>query len=80
VRQPARPAEDLSGDRLREIYSQYVQSRRDRNESTAGITFEKLADSLRTQADKLREKHAAKRVDYEVVVKDGKTLIKPIVR
>jgi hypothetical protein len=72
--------EDLSPDRLREIYSQYVQTRRDRNESTAGITYEKLADSLRAQADKLREKHAAKKVDYEVVVKDGKTLIKPIVR
>ena len=55
-------------------------SRRERNESTAGITFEKLADSLRSQADKLKSKHSAKRVDYEVVVKDGKTLIKPIVR
>lgn len=83
---PLKPAakkpgdENLSSDRLREIYSQYVQSRRDRNESTAGITFDKLADSLRSQADKLREKHAAKKIDYEVVVKDGKTLIKPIVR
>lgn len=57
-----------------------MQTRRDRNESTAGITYEKLADSLKAQADKLREKHAAKKVDYEVVVKDGKTLIKPIVR
>jgi hypothetical protein len=72
--------EDLSPDRLKEIYTQYVQTRRDRNESTAGITYEKLADSLRAQADKLREKHAAKKVDYEIVVKDGKTLIKPIVR
>ena len=65
---------------MREIYSQYVQARRDRNESTAGITFEKLSDSLRSQATKLKEKHSAKRVDYEIVVKDGKTLIKPIVR
>lgn len=82
LKPPPKPAgnEALSSDRLREIYSQYVQSRRDRNESTAGITFDKLADSLRSQADKLREKHAAKKVDYEVVVKDGKTLIKPIVR
>ncbi len=83
VSAPARPTksgEDISDQRLREIYSQYVNTRRERNESTAGITFEKLADSLRSQADKLRSKHAAKRVDYEIVVKDGKTLIKPIVR
>jgi hypothetical protein len=71
---------DLNDGRLREIYGQYVQARRDRNESTAGITFEKLADSLRSQADKLKGKHGSKRVDYEVVVKDGKTLIKPIVK
>lgn len=77
---PGKSAEDLSDNRLREIYSQYVNARRERNESTAGLTFEKLADSLRSQADKLRSKHAAKKVDYEVVVKDGKTLIKPIVR
>ena len=78
---PSKPGDDSLGDgRLREIYSQYVQARRDRNESTAGITFEKLADSLRSQADKLRTKHTAKRVDFEVVVKDGKALIKPIVR
>ena len=73
-------SENLSDGRLREIYSQYVQARRDRNESTAGLTFEKLSDTLRSQADKLKEKHSAKRVDYEVVVKEGKTVIKPIVR
>jgi len=77
----SKPGEDnLTDGRLREIYSQYVQARRERQESTAGITFEKLADSLRSQADKLRTKHTAKSVDYEVVVKDGKALIKPIVR
>jgi hypothetical protein len=76
---PSTPG-DLSDTRLREIYSQYVQARRERNESTAGITFDKLADSLRSQAEKLKSKHSAKRVDYEIVVKDGKTLIKPIVK
>jgi hypothetical protein len=56
-----------------------VQSRRERNESTAGVTFEKLSDSLKSQAEKLKDKHN-KRVDYEIVVKDGKTLINPIVK
>ncbi|MFO0611907.1 MAG: MXAN_5187 C-terminal domain-containing protein [Polyangiaceae bacterium] len=70
---------DLNDGRLREIYAQYVQARRERNESTAGITFEKLSDSLKSQAEKLKGVHK-KRVDYEVVVKDGKTLIKPIVK
>jgi hypothetical protein len=66
--------------RLREIYSEYVQAKRKANESTAGVTFEKLADSLRVQTDKLKNKHAGRKVDYQVVVKDGKTLIKPIIK
>jgi hypothetical protein len=66
--------------KLRAIYQQYIKSRREQNEPVAGITYDKLADSLRSQAQKLKEKHSANRVDYEVVVKDGKTLIKPIVR
>ena len=66
--------------KLRAIYQQYIKSRREQNEPVAGITYDKLADSLRSQAQKLKDKHSANRVDYEVVVKDGKTLIKPIVR
>jgi hypothetical protein len=74
------PAKDLSEQRMREIYSQYVQTRRERNEPTTNITYEKLSESLRSQTEKLKQKHASKTIDYEVVVKDGKTLIKPIVR
>lgn len=71
---------ELEEKRLRQIYSKYIETKRSANEPTAGITYEKLADSLRAQAAKLRATHPAKRVDYEVVVKDGKTLLKPILR
>jgi hypothetical protein len=77
--EPAAP-KDLSDQRMREIYSQYVQTRRERNEPTTNITYEKLSESLRSQTEKLKQKHASKKIDYEIVVKDGKTLIKPIVR
>jgi hypothetical protein len=71
---------ELEEKRLRQIYAKYIDTKRTSNEPTAGITFEKLADSLRAQAAKLRASHPAKKVDYEVVVKDGKTLLKPILR
>lgn len=80
TRADAGPAKDLSDQRMREIYSQYVQTRRERNEPTTNITYEKLSESLRSQTEKLKQKHASKKIDYEIVVKDGKTLIKPIVR
>ena len=44
------------------------------------MTFDKLAESLRAQATRLRASHPTKTVDYEVVVKDGKTMLKPILR
>ena len=44
------------------------------------MTYERLAESLRNQAAKLRETHTSKTVDYDVVVKDGKTVLKPIFR
>ncbi len=76
---PPRSPADLSDDRVRQIYSQYVQTRRSQNESTAAITYDALAKSLRESSAKLREKHG-KAVDFEVAVKDGKTILKPVVK
>ena len=70
----------MDDKRLRQIYSDYVDTKRKANESTAGITYEKLADSLRVQTDKLKQKHQNRKVDYQVVVKNGKTLIKPVIK
>ncbi len=75
---PRSPA-DLSDARMRQIYSQYVQTRRAQNESTAAITYDAMARSLRESGAKLREKHG-KAVDFEVTVKDGKTILKPVVK
>jgi hypothetical protein len=81
-RAPAEPSAegDLADQRIRQIYAKYVETKRSTQESTAGITFEKLATSLRAQASKLRSAHPEKSVDYEVVVKDGKTHLKPVLR
>jgi hypothetical protein len=72
--------EGLSEQRVRQIYSQYVDAKRMRQESTASITYESLAKSLRDSSDMLRKKHGGKSVDFEVTVKDGKTILRPIVR
>lgn len=77
---PAEQDPGLEERRLRQIYAKYIETKRSVNEPTAGITFEKLAESLRAQAAKLRESHAAKSVDYDVIVKNGKTLLKPILK
>jgi len=64
---------------MRQIYSQYVQSRRAQKESTAALTYDAMAKSLRESSQKLREKHG-KSIDFEVTVKDGKTILRPVVK
>lgn len=71
--------EDLPEARVRQIYAQYVDAKRKGNESTAAITYEAVAKSLRESSAKLREKHG-KSVDFEVAVKDGKAILKPVIK
>jgi hypothetical protein len=73
-------ATGLSDERVAEIYSKYVESRRAMKESTSSVTMDSLARSLRDSSEKLRQKHAGKAVDFEVQVKNGRTVLKPIVR
>jgi hypothetical protein len=72
-------SEGLSDDRVRQLYAQYVSAKRRQNESTAAITFEAVAKSLRESSAKLRQKHG-KPVDFEVAVKDGKAILKPFLK
>jgi hypothetical protein len=80
---PARPAAeagDLPLARLREIYGAFVEAKRRCNESTATITFDRLQANLRQTAKQLQDKHKGKRVDFEVVVRNGTAVLKPILK
>jgi hypothetical protein len=79
VAPPAPSHSELPDDRVRQIYAQYVDTKRKQNESTASITYDALAKSLRESSAKLREKHG-RSIDFEVAVKDGKTILKPVVK
>ena len=74
------PVEDgLSDERVRQLYAQYLEAKRRRKESTAAITYEALARRLRESGAKLMQKHG-RAVDFEVNEKDGKTILKPILK
>jgi hypothetical protein len=89
---PARPAPpppapappprigDLTRDRFGQIYSQYVETRRRQNEPTGAITRDALAKQLDESTSRLKQKHGAKAIDFEVVVKDGRTILRPVVK
>ena len=72
---------EAGDERTRQLYSQYIETRRKQNESTNAITYESLASTLRESTQKLKEKHGANRnVDFEVVVKDGKTILRLVLK
>jgi hypothetical protein len=79
---PAAPRSDgdLSDARMRQLYSQYIETKRQQRESTATLTYDSLAKSLRESSEKIQAKHAGKKVDFEVTVKDGKTILRPVVK
>jgi hypothetical protein len=64
---------------MRQLYSEYVDAKRKQNESTAAITYQAVAKSIRESGDKLRQKHG-KPVDFEVTVKDGKAYLRPVLK
>jgi len=82
---PAGPAvlgedNNLSPIRMRQIYGAFVEAKRRANESTASVTYEKIASNLQNVAKELRAKHKARSVDFEVVMKNGKPVLKPVVK
>jgi hypothetical protein len=64
---------------VRQLYVEYVEAKRRQKESTATLTYEGLAETLRASSAKLREKHG-KAVDFEVGVKDGKAVLRPRIK
>ncbi|MFN7132307.1 MAG: MXAN_5187 C-terminal domain-containing protein, partial [Myxococcales bacterium] len=68
----------LSDDKISQIYNAYITAKRRCKESTDGITPDALARSLRQQVPKLMEQHGVKSVDFKVVIKDGKAILKAV--
>ncbi|MGB5192580.1 MAG: MXAN_5187 C-terminal domain-containing protein, partial [Polyangiales bacterium] len=66
--------------RMRQIYESYVEAKRRNNERTDKVDYETVAKSLKKMVPKLDRKHKGKRIDFTVVVKDGKVGIKPVVK
>jgi hypothetical protein len=66
--------------RMRQIYESYVDAKRKNHERTDRVDYETVAKSLKKMVPKLDRKHKGKRIDFKVVVKDGKVGIKPVVK
>lgn len=70
----------LSDGQMRALFDTYVMAKQRTNESTAGITYEALSATLRKQVPELLTKYDCKAIDFKVVIKGGKTLLKAVPR
>ncbi len=59
----------------RQLYQQYVEARRVVGEKSP-VTYEKLVDSLNRQAPRIMKEHNARGVDFKVVIRDAKVVLK----
>lgn len=80
AREASGGAGGLSDARIRQIYGDLVDAKRAVRESTVGVTFDTLAKQLRQQAEKLEAQNPGRKVDYNVVMKNGKPTLKPVLR
>lgn len=75
---PAAP--QISEDKLRKLYDTYLVARQRCGEPTDGISFDSVANRIRQQVPQLMEKHGARNIEFKVVIKAGKAVLKAIPR
>ena len=69
----------LSEERIRELHEKLVRIKRE-NKEAGQVSMESLAKTLRATEEKLRAEHKNRRIEFEVVLRDGKAVVKPKVR
>jgi hypothetical protein len=69
----------LSDERVRQLHEELAAARKQLNQSS-NLSVDSLAKSLRDTETKLRAQHGGRSVDFQVVIKDGKPIVKPVVR
>jgi hypothetical protein len=81
VRQPqaGSPAGGISEERLKQIHAELSAAKRQAKQTDA-VSLDALGKSLRESATRIQAQHPGRSVDFHVVVKDGKPVVKPIVR
>ncbi len=68
----------LSDQKIKAIYDAYVMAKRRCGEDTSKISLTTVADTLKKQVPELMKQHQAKSVEFKVVIKDGKAVLRAL--
>lgn len=70
----------MSLEQLRALHAAYVEAKRRCREDVSRLTCDALASTLSRQVPELLAKHKARAVEFRVVIKDGKAVLKAVPR
>jgi hypothetical protein len=70
----------FSSDDVQRIYTQYLAARKQNAERIDNVKRDTIEKTIRGMLPQLEKKHAGKKIDFEVVVKDGKVALKPVAK
>ncbi len=73
------PTTGLSPDRVRELHRDLMQAKAKTHDDGA-VSIGSLTRRLEATSKHLSQKHAGKKIDFAVIIKDGKAIVKPIVK
>jgi hypothetical protein len=70
----------LNAEQLRELYEAYVEAKRRCNEDVSRVSYEGLAKTVARQVPELMSKFHARSIEFKVVIKDGRAVLKAVPR
>lgn len=75
---PAAPSGGLDDRQMKALYHAYVVAKKRCNEDTSKLTYDAVAKTVSKQIPELMTRYKAKAVDFKVVIKDGKAILKAV--
>jgi len=75
---PARTADvpGMTEAETRALYAKFVKAREVVGDKSEGFSYDKLVRTLQSQAPKILEQHKAQKVEFNVVIRDNKVILK----
>jgi len=68
----------LSDQKLKAVFNAYVTAKKQCREDVSKLSFDQVAANLRKQVPELVKKTGAQGVDFKVVIKDGKAILRAV--
>ncbi len=70
----------MTEEQVRALHEAYMEAKRRCNEDTSRVSYEALASTIAKQVPELMAKYKARTVEFKVVIKDGRAILKAVPR